>query len=298
MTLSDTDTILIKIAEFPMKVCFETISAETCHRLVCRRFTTAGFRHPFHYHPEIEITYIEKGRGTRVIGGHLGRFEPGDLVLIGANVPHVYRRDADFLGSAISEVMHIHPILLSALAESIPDLRRLVGVGCGVSFDRKTATQAERILRRARETQAELERWQWFFELAHILTTSCDHLTLGGATDYRPVRAARSHRMDRVCQFVVEHFAEDLRQRDLATRAHMSPEHFSREFLRATRRTFTEFLRDLRMGHARRLLLETDRTIVDLALECGFTNLSNFNRQFLRKEGCTPREFRRRGNAL
>lgn len=281
-----------------MKVCLETIAFDASHRLLCRRFSGAGFRHPFHYHPEIEITFIEGGRGTRVIDGHFGRFEPGDLVLIGGNVPHIYRRDADFHGVAVSEVMHIHPSLLRAMMESVPDLNRLMSSSGGVHFGRKTAMHAGRLLRKARESQEELERWRWFFELAHIVTTSDDRMTLTGVTERLPSKASASRRMDRICQFVVEHFAEDLRQRDLAAKAHMSPEHFSREFVRATRRTFTEFLRDLRMGHARRLLIETDRTIADLSLASGFTNLSNFNRQFLREHGCTPREFRRRGNAL
>ena len=91
---------------------------------------------------------------------------------------------------------------------------------------------------------------------------------------------------------ILKGFRENLSHSEMARQAHMAPAAFSRLFRRTTQRTFTQFIIEVRLGHACRLLSETDNTVADIALESGFDNLSHFNRQFRRHHHCSPREYR------
>jgi AraC-like DNA-binding protein len=99
-------------------------------------------------------------------------------------------------------------------------------------------------------------------------------------------------RIHEVCNYILEHHDEALSHEDMARRIHVTRSHFSRIFKRATKRTYQEFVNEVRLGHACRLLVETDESITEIALNSGFNNLSNFNRRFRQKYRCSPREYR------
>jgi AraC-like DNA-binding protein len=103
-----------------------------------------------------------------------------------------------------------------------------------------------------------------------------------------------SERLQAACQFILDHFRDELDHRALAAKAHLAPASFSRLFKRVTGKTCTAFINEIRLGHSCRLLQETENPVTGIAFDCGFRNLSHFNRRFRRQYHCSPREYRRR----
>lgn len=139
-----------------------------------------------------------------------------------------------------------------------------------------------------------LERWAVFIDLAQILLEGAEEAQLLISPGYSnaPV-LAQSSRIDQVCQYLVEHFREDLSHREVARKFNFSSAAFSRLFKRATRKTYQCFLKELRLGHACRMLADSDATIAQIAFESGFQSLSNFNRRFKEAYGYAPKEWRK-----
>ena len=279
-----------------MKANLEPLLRPPNSSLVSRQVSLPSFDHPYHFHPEIEITFIAESSGTRVIGDHIGSFHAGELYLLGVNLPHVFRNTAPPGRRAKAEVLHFLYGSKSTLLKGIPEMREfslLLDRGkSGLVFDRKTSLRGGRLLRRIRETDG-VRRLAAFFDLAAVLLGASAPRMLAGEGDSAPViHSAGSVRIHRICNIILEGFRENLSHSEMARHAHMAPSAFSRLFRRTTRKTFTQFVIEVRLGHVCRLLGETSKTVADIAFESGFDNLAHFNRQFRRHHQCSPREYR------
>ncbi len=255
------------------------------------------FEFAWHYHPEFELTLITDSSGRRFVGDNIADYTTGDLVLIGPNLPHTWcsfptqrpRRHgaivvqfkADFLGPQGLQ----GPGLLR--------LRRLLDrARLGITFG---GASRDRVVRRL----AALSDLTALGQLAEFL---CVLDELGDATDGRTLSTrtfdvegpgSKNHPIDVVCRHLNQRFREPLTLPGVARLAALSPSAFSRFFHRTTGKTFSAYLNEIRIGEACRLLMETERGIFDIADASGFTNLSNFNRQFLKVRGQRPSAFRR-----
>ncbi|MEM9158465.1 MAG: AraC family transcriptional regulator [Verrucomicrobiota bacterium] len=278
-----------------MKAHIEQIYASRQTSFVCRQFNEERFDHPFHYHPEIEVTFITQSAGTRVIGDHLGGFEPGDLCLIGENLPHIYRNTRRTPRGAQSEVLHFSRDCANGFLDIAPEFAEfsqlLDAAKSGLHFDPQTANQAHALLVKIREAKS-VRRWTAFLELVELLLSAPKPQTLASAGYSKTVGPHPSDRMRGICQYIIEHFDEELSHQQLAKQAHMSPAYFSRLFKKTTRKSYIEFLTEVRLGHACHLLIETELPIVEIAFHSGFRNLSNFNRRFLAVYDRSPRAYR------
>lgn len=260
-------------------------------------FDLASFPYRWHFHPEHELTLITAGCGRRFVGDSIEPFEAGDLVLLGPHLPHtwhstpgrgqrssavVVRFGSDVLGTGFlerAECGRLQRLLASAsrgLVFSGPAARevggRMIGLGAAAPLDRLLALPA--LLDRLAERGAPrpLSSLEW--------------------DAAPPSRDAK--RIDRACRHIMQHFAEPLSLASVAGVVRLSPAGFSRFFRRMTGRTFVGWLAEVRIGHACRLLAQTDLSVLEIAFESGFGNLSNFNRAFRRLRGRTPRDWRRR----
>ena len=139
-----------------------------------------------------------------------------------------------------------------------------------------------------------IERITHFLEILHLLAETREFRRLASPTYAPSLALFQGERINRVCELMSKRFREDITQSEAARAARMSPPSFSRFFLRATNRTFRAFLNEVRIGHASRLLLETDQSVVEICHDSGFGNLSNFNRQFLKLRRVSPRDYRRK----
>jgi AraC-like DNA-binding protein len=253
----------------------------------------------WHYHPEYQLTLVLRGQGRRFVGDDISRFKAGDLVLTGPNLPHMWCSARPRLSSPLP-----HEAILIQFPESIfggrflelpemaPVRRLLERSSQGIRFAEATREQiAPRMIRMGRERG--LARLTGLLEILGILSQSPIDRMLSSRAFGPAVGFEDRDRIDRICRYVAENSARPIVLAEAARAAHMSIPAFTRFFKKCTGKTFVEYLTDLRIGAACRLLVESDRTVTQVCYAAGFANLSNFNRRFRRLKGVTPREFRR-----
>jgi len=268
------------------------------------RYETPAFRVAYHFHAEAEIILIESGCGRRLVGDALEEFGPGDLVLVESNVPHSYHSHPDpslrgGIGRAAVAQFYWEAILnWPAWKGELHRLTRLREASrTGVAFGPETLQQMmpayERVI-----AGTGVRQLAALLEVLDILAHARDQRPIASELTLGPPDRSQVERFERVAAHVFAHFREPITLEEAARLAHMSPSAFSRFFKRTTRRSFVRFVNELRVGFAARLLLETDRTVAEIAFESGFRNLANFNRRFRELRGCAPMEFRRMSGAM
>lgn len=281
-----------------MKARLEPIARTGEGCLYPRHVLGERFDHPLHYHPEIEITFIRRSRGTCVIGDFVGGFSEGDLFLLGADLRHLFTNTVVPAEGAEAEVLQFRRGFANGFLDAAPELsgfaRLLDRARLGIGFDRETARRASGLLSRIRRSHS-AERMRLFLELIECLLAAAEVRELA-SPGYVGVASPRdSERMQVACRYILDHFAEEISHRDLAARVHLAPSSFCRLFKKVTGKTCTAFVNEIRLGHACRLLAESEATVTAIAFDCGFRNLSNFNRRFRERYGMSPREYRKRG---
>lgn len=256
------------------------------------------FKVPYHFHPELELTGIIDGHGSRIIGDHIEPFAPGDLVLIGADVPHLYASTGLSPAGekrAGSVCLQFSPEVFGTLFLESHDgkqVKRLLSRAArGLTFSGRVAKEATTRMRALAEGSGP-NRYSRLIDILELLS-SCEKARALATPRFSPVSGLReASRVSRACSFIQQRFGKDITQAEAAAYVALSPSAFSRMFQARTGLTFTAFLIGVRISEACRGLLETDETIARIAFRCGFNNLSNFNRRFLEAKGLTPREYR------
>ena len=282
-----------------MRAKFQKVVAEEDRLFAAFENWTRTFSAQYHFHPELELTAILGGNGRRIIGDHIETFAAGDLVLIGANVPHQYAgADARQSHSRWAGCVVIQfspealgfPLLNSAEGASLRVL--LEKAARGLKFSDAVSRLVITKMRALVRTDGPA-RFITLLEILHLLAGAKETHRLASPSHVPSLDLRNSSRIARACEFIQKQFHEPISQADAASHVALSPSAFSRMFRRGTGLTFTKFLGGVRLSEACRLLMETDDTIVHICHCCGFANLSNFNRRFLAAKKVTPREFRR-----
>lgn len=253
---------------------------------------------PWHCHPEAELVLVLESRGYRIVGDSIQSLHRGDLVLLGPNLPHAYQhRD-----SLCSQPLAAHCVLLqfeerfwSSLLELpiLAPVNRLLQRGAaGLQFKGRTRARVATMLQEMLKLRG-LARIAVFLQALDALAHSRNCRTIASSGFTTSLPAWEQERVDRVYQFIDQNFHRSIRLCEVAKLAHMSEGAFSRFFRAHMGKTFPAFVNDLRIGRACRLLAETEMPVTEIALACGYRNLSNFNRQFLQAKELTPSTFRR-----
>lgn len=280
-----------------MKAILEKISYRREHSFQFFEFIAPRFGCPFHYHPEIELTSIAGSTGHRYVGDHIGRFAPGDLVLMGPNLPHSYINDAKCSGPAHSRVLQFLPECLGVDFFQLGEMKSignlLTRARVGLLFHGKTRDKVGLAMEELLSLDGG-ERLVAFLKILQTLADSKECRMLASPTYSPSLALYQGERINRVCELISKKFRDNVTQSEAARTARMSVPSFSRFFRRATNKTFRTFLNEVRIGHASQMLLETDRTVSEVCYASGFGNLSNFNRQFLRLRKVAPRDYRRK----
>ena len=241
------------------------------------------------------MCHVAQGRGERLIGDRLCEIQPGEVVLLGANLPHVWRYDKCDVGSIEATVVHFDASVLGSDWLSRPELRDvrllLSRASQGIQATGVLREQlAQRIAQLAASTG--LKRIIGLLELLHQMSESRQTQTICG-TAFQPVAAQLDvERLRRACDYITEHAHEDLSRDTVADVVHMSGSGFSRFFKSHTGMTFQEFLSDVRISRACELLGSTSRSVTEIALQCGFNEMTTFNRTFRKFRDTTPTSYR------
>jgi AraC-like DNA-binding protein len=276
-----------------MRADFEHVATPAELSWAYREFRQAAFDFFWHMHTELELTLITHGTGTRVVGTSIESYRPGDLALIGPEVPHAY---VSTPGTSPHEaiVVQFRRDFLGAEFVTRPEFigigRLLDAAGGAIVFDATPPIIAE--LRNL----AELAPADRTLSLIRLL------IRLADAPNTRSISAAESRlaglsqparlRADAVCAYLQASYAGPVSLAEVAAVAHMSPAALSRFFRHAIGCTVTEYVTELRIAAACQLLSDSDFPIATIATQCGYDNLSNFNRRFRAVKGMSPRGYR------
>ncbi len=280
-----------------LKPALRKIEPEYGNSFVLRNFTEKLTNQVprWHYHPELELVYIEEGSGKRHIGNHLSCFSDGDLIMIGSNLPHmgfasrlngenqevVLQVDENCFGQGFLEMNE------TASIKKLFETSKL-----GLSFYGDTKREVGQRLKSMFQ-MAPFEKMIELIRIFHLLSQSREFEILDANGLSIVISGSDNHRIDTIYSYVRRHFTEPIALVDVAALVNMTEPSFCRFFKKATNKTFFQFLVEYRIMHASKLLSEKgDKTISMIADECGFQNISNFNRAFKKITGKSPSEYR------
>ena len=272
------------------------LSDKDCFYIVERHKTE--FTYPLHRHKEFELNFIQNGRGVRrIVGDSVEEIGDYELVLVGGgDLEHVWEqgscqsKDIREITIQFSGDIFGNELLSKNQFASIQ--RMLRRAEHGLSFPLSTIMKVYSILD---DIAHDNERFVQFLKSLYILyelSVSEGSRVLASSSFAHSPRKVESRRVEKVRQYIDEHYSDQLKLADLAALVGMSPVSFSRFFHQRTGRTLSEYIVDIRLGHAARMLVDTSKTVSEIWYECGFNNLSNFNRTFKARRNCTPRDFR------
>jgi AraC-like DNA-binding protein len=261
------------------------------------------FTVPWHYHPEIEIMYILEGTGIRFVGDSVEKYEVGDLCMIGSRLPHEWRNDQAFFEKRTNLRASCYCIFLvkelfGATLLDTPEMQHIKSLiersNRGIKFTGKARIEigAEIIEYVKERGAAKIARLILLLEQMAV-TTEYELLASVGYTKHH-LNTEDFERFNKIYRYIMENFAHPIRLEEVASLAGLTPNAFCRYFRERTKKTFVQYLNDIRIGHAKKLLIEGRQTIAALSMESGFNNLSNFIEQFKRSTHMLPSEYQRK----
>jgi AraC-like DNA-binding protein len=251
----------------------------------------------WHFHPEYELILNIKSNGTRIIGDSIELFDQYDMVFIGGNIPHCwnyYKRD--------NNLPDKHGIMLHFKLDSLGDsllsqheLRcikeLLIEAERGIAFAVEDARKAERHLLQMINNKG-IDKMIDFFNIIKILCSSEKRGYLCSENYKLAFDERGNKRMNDVYTYIRENYFKPISLEKISEIAGMNPVSFSRYFIKNCGAGFVEYLNRVRTNKACYLLRETEYLVNDIAIECGFASKSNFNKQFRKAEGISPRDYR------
>ncbi len=280
------DTILREVTPLSPKDCF----------MIFSRVKTQ-FTFPIHVHAEYELNFIENGKGAkRVVGDSLEDIDDLELALItGSNLEHGWLNHK-CTSEEIKEItIQFHGDLLNEHFLQRNQFRSVKEMfekaSCGVVFSKDTIEDIkDRLYSLASEPEGVHSVLKLFAILYDLSLSPMRELSSRSFNVHE--QNYNSRRIERAYNFMLENYNKEVHLSDVADLVGMTEVAFSRFIKQRTGRNFIDSLNDIRLGHATRMLLDTTHSVAEVSLTCGFNNLSNFNRIFKKKKGCTPREFR------
>lgn len=259
------------------------------------------FYNPFHFHPELELTYVLKSKGTRLIGYHVESFSPGDLVLVGPNLPHCWKNDAEYYtGNHLLQAQAIvvqfkenfgGPAFFD-LPELLPIKRLIQDSKRGIRIYGKTKQKIKERLE-ALTRQSGTGRISGLLDILEIMALSKEKSNLTELDSSRLKPAIQMKRLNDIYQYTLDHFRENISLEEIARVANVTPNAFCRFFKSHNRKTYIEFVNEIRIANACKLLSHTSMGITEIAYESGFNNLAHFNRVFKKHKHMVPFTYRR-----
>ncbi len=256
---------------------------------------------PWHHHPEYELVLILKGKGRRMVGDHVDRFEENDLVFIGPFLPHQWICDnensenIENLQNEAFVIQFVYDFLgdkFFELPENTSLKRFLRESSRGYKFYGKSKSDISSILQRMFNMN-DVERLYALFSVFEIFQASNEYHYLSSPASVEAFFLKDNEPMQKTLQYILQNFQKKIEIKDLLEITNMSYATFYSAFKRAYILPFKDYLLNIRIGYACKLLLDETLNISQIAYDCGFENISNFNRQFKRIKNITPSQFQK-----
>ena len=256
-----------------------------------------SFTYPLHKHEEIELNFVENCTGARrIVGDSIEVLGQYDLALMGSNLEHTWEQNVCESQKVREITIQFDPNLFgdTLLGKSqMRSIQQLLdnaknGVAFGISAIMKIYNRLEEITK----TQPGFYRVIKLLELLYELSMDEDYRKLASSSFANVGVSTESRRVRKVEEYIDLNYKQEVRLQTLAQLAGMTASAFSRFFKLRTGKTVQEYIIDVRIGHAARQLVDSTKSIAEICVDCGFNNISNFNRIFKKKKGCSPTVFR------
>ncbi|WP_115460855.1 AraC family transcriptional regulator [Winogradskyella aurantiaca] len=250
---------------------------------------------PFwHFHPEIELVYVDKGRGKRHIGNHLSYFNNSQLLLLGSNLPHNGFTDRLTVNGSETLVQFL-PDFLGDIFFNIPEMKNInkllerakKGILFGVAVKKSVGPKIQKL-----PELKGLERILLLLEILEDLAKTKDYILLNVDGYVVETEQQDSSKMEVVYRHINDNFQRQISLEEISDKANMTVPAFCRYFKKTTGKTFTKLVNEYRVVHATKLLSESNMSIADVAFECGFNNFSHFNKLFKEFTGKSASKYR------
>lgn len=272
------------------------LTDKDCFYIVDRH--KSEFVFPLHSHDDYELNFIEHGRGVRrVIGDHIEEIGDYDLTLVaGKGLEHVWEQGTCSEPDIREITIQFSPEIFSGVLErnQFSSIKHMLEkAASGLNFSMSAIMKVYPSLDALASMNERFEQYLCFMKILYDLSKDADARMLA-STSFAKVEGYdnESRRIRKVSEHLNKHYAEDIRLDEMAALVGMSPSAFSRFFKQRTGRSFVDYLIDIRLGNAARMLVDTTTSVSEICYACGFNNLSNFNRTFKARRGYTPRDFR------
>lgn len=278
------------------KPTFEVIAPDFGHSFTYQKFdeNRINNNNVWHYHPELELVYINGGSGKRQIGSHVSYYSDGDLILIGSNLPHCGFTDK-LTGNKSETVVQMKLDFLGNDFFNIPEMKKVQNIFeiCkgGIAFSGSTKKKiGEKI--EILEYQTDFQRLLSILNILNELGNSSEFKLLNAEGFSMEASVKDNDRINLVFNFVKTNFKEEITLEEIADMVSMTVPSFCRYFKKITKKTFVQFVNEYRLVHASKLLAEKPMSITDVCFESGFNNFSHFNKSFKTFTGQNPSEYR------
>lgn len=277
------------------------VSTSPRHSFSVRRDMVPYVNNRWHYHPEIELIHFKKGEGTQFIGDSIKRFKSGDMVLVGAHLPHYWRFDDLYFDEetrlqADIRVAHFNENFWGEQFLHLPENLNIKTVlekaRRGLQITGRTRQQVAELLERLLTTDGS-ERIIILMEALNIIADCKPMNTLSSIGFKHDLVDAEKDRVNAIYEYSLKNYKRKIQLEEIAAVANISPNSFCRYFKSRTRKTYSQFLIEIRVGQACKLLIENNLSIKQLCYESGFNNFTSFHKYFKMITGKSPLSYQK-----
>jgi AraC-like DNA-binding protein len=279
-----------------IKASYEVLQPASGHSFLIRKFSKVAFDAPYHFHEEFELTYIVNGKGKRYVGSHMEDFSTGDLVLLGSNLPHCWKLEAETPDASAIVIQ----FSANFLGEEFFNKAELQGIkklfqksASGISFNSITKNVVNRILRQMTEEKSNFKMLIGLLQILQHLAITNEYILLDQQRSVAEQSRSEQERINPVFAYLVENFREQVSLNVASGIANMTPNAFCKYFKKITRKTFMETVIEYRLNYATQQLVQTDEPISKISFESGFGDVSHFYKMFKHKMHQSPLNYRK-----
>lgn len=277
-----------------MKTLIQKIYVEEHHSFACRTYKTPNFETAWHKHLECELILITEGNGTALIGDYIGEYKEGDVFFLQSNVPHWFRKlQNNAIGSAI--VLQFLSDFWGDGFLSLPEMKpiaRLLGQeNTGIQLQGTLSMEISAIIRQLEYAEG-LDRIQLLLNAMLRIGSSAEYkvITMASSTGNS---SAENSVIETIIDYSFKHFQSPISLKEISGITNMSIPAFCRFFKRNIKKSYLDFLKEIRIGHACKLLRDTDRAILDICYNSGYNSWANFSKQFKVVSKLSPSAYRK-----
>jgi len=256
----------------------------------------------WHYHPELELHYVVRGEGVRFIGDNVSNFSSGEIILLGENLPHTFSCSEEYNFNA--NELEVETIVIQFLPDClgreifnlpeaclIPKLFEKAKKGMVISG--ATRDQLATLMKKA-TVASQMEKLILFLSILHLLAETSEYEPITSALTSCRSNESDTVRLNKIYSYTLTNYKKEISLEEISSISQLSITSFCRYFKLMTRKTYYDFLIEIRISHACRLLVEDKVPTETICFDCGFNNVSNFYRHFKKIAGMTPMDYKRK----